>query len=233
MVILTMMYIILHILQNAVHMEFEVEILRRYASIRKIINDSSLFKQNQNIDDLWYEKVIIPIQDKQIFITQCYAFIENQIKAFLYSRINDGKLNIAVNNVAKDKEINIIQGKERFYFTVEKKWQCLLKEYLFQLNYWSTYEYRSLIDDVNALLEDVTKLRKIRNLIVHQNGFVKSNGDYFDIIEKKDDNIKKYLFNGMYVFVNLLYTDEKGCEEVLKIAEKVVRVIKRIENIKK
>jgi hypothetical protein len=230
---------------NSVHMEFEFELLKRYAEIKNPINALNL-SNAKDIDDLWYNNVIIPIQQKQMFVVQCYGFIENQIKAFLYARMNDEILKKTIDDVATTKCFNELKGMERFHNAVQLKWQLVFKKYVSNLNNSSSFSYHELEKSVKSLSGRIDNLRKIRHLFTHQNGFVKPNGDYFDTTEKKDVNIKNYFylaekkkaveiktrkFNGMHVFVNLLYVDEQGCKEVLEIAKELKEIIKRVEDI--
>lgn len=145
--------------------------------------------------------------------------------------MNDKILKQTVDNIRISKEFNDKKGMDRFHFVVQLKWQIVFNWYAMGLINRSQKGLCSLEKRLDDLLKDIGKLKKIRNLFAHQNGFIEANGKYYDATEKHMKDIKEYLFYGMHVFLNLLYIDDLGCKEVLGIAEESINIIKWVEKL--
>lgn len=241
--------------KHSVHLDFELEAIKRYAGD---IGALSMPAKNACVsgktsDELWYAKIIVPNLKRYSVVTSSYFFIENQIKTFLFdvfsgqnAEKNNDKESIwyIIDKFKKRREMGSLKGRIRpinlqeVVEIIENDWIKLLKEYLRFMVKGKMDSYlsskNSLIEEYERLENKIINLKKIRNLIVHQNGFISQAGikqcsriNFSNYIEDYKPLVSE--FDGIKIFVNMVYVTEKGCEEVITLANELVAFIKKIE----
>ncbi|HHV71031.1 MAG TPA: hypothetical protein GXX38_00290, partial [Clostridia bacterium] len=120
--------------KHSVHLDFELQALKKHGQnlgILKLDNQRA-DKIPKSIDELWHEKIILPNLDRYSFAVSCYAFIENQIKTFLFDifskQNNDGEVWYVIDRLRERREMNKLRGVNEITFEdviEEIKWNWL------------------------------------------------------------------------------------------------------------
>lgn len=231
--------------KHTVHLDFELEAVIKYAKSLGTENKGN--RNNVDViktsDQLWYEQIIVPNLKRYSITTFCYLFMENQIKTFLFDVFSEHN-NSTENTWRIIERFRKSNGRNRLTDTtigikdviesIENGWRKLPRDYLRFMIEEAPFSYlsskRELLREYDRLFQKIDNLREIRNTIVHQNGFISQAG--IKTGRRGDfQNFKPLTskFDGIKIFVNMVYVTEKGCDEVVDLVKKLVDFIKRIE----
>ena len=112
---------------------------------------------------------------------------------------------------------------------IQKKWYRLFEKYREEL-----FSKTKRIDPPNSkrnFNDKFCEFRDIRNLVVHSNGFIRSDGKYSNNFGKLK-TMKIERFNKVFIFVNLLFVSREAEVQVLDFINEVNNRIKKTEEIK-
>lgn len=191
--------------KHTVHLKFELNAFIHH------INNSSLLDIT-NIEELWYQKLLRPNMEMYQNVVLTYSFVENQIKTFLQDMIirdNDYTILESLRNAASAKHPKQKDAQE----AVQKYW---LSE-LCSITKFKKYEYTDTAQKLKTL---ILQLGKIRNIIVHANGFISP---------AKSDEVDVSQLNGIFVFVNTIYVSKETNKTLEGIAKETVWLLGKIE----
>ncbi len=172
----------------AVHAIFENNGL--YAFWKSINCQKASSIINMNIDELWLEREVIPRMERYNFILSCYTFLEDQIKPLLAETQDIEKL-------FRNKKPN---GKD---YLLEEQIELIASKYKME---------KSLPN-----LEDVSTLRKIRNVIVHDGGRIMPN-----------NRSKQVIMNVQGIVIEpsgCIIIKEQYCQRAMRIINSIVELI--------
>jgi len=179
-----------------VHMNFE---LQAYKKLISGIDDKSM-----DIEAVWHEKLVIPNMKRYMQVVLAHTFIENQIRVFLTDSFVDSK-EYTILKKFRDSASGKTPSLSDVMSELEHGWKNGLVEYAKYKNFEKAFETQTLKNEIE-------KLSKIRNCIVHNGGFIKSE--------------QSELLPGIYAFVNTLYVTEDANLFLTALMDNTVDMLK-------
>lgn len=202
---------------NEVHLRFE------FNAFEKMFNEQELEIPTTTVEDLWHRNLVVPNMKRYTKLVSAFAFIENQIKVFL------------LDYMARTKNYTVFKEMRRSYS--EPTWKDVFihikKEAVdFLLDDFLEYKSVKFKSRKQPIIEDLRELRKIRNQIVHEGGFIspKKIGSQKEIIDNclyHSSNTE--LIPGVFIFANTIFISQEGERNILKLVKEVVELLCKMQ----
>jgi len=206
-----------------VHIDFEITALERYLEKKNKYHGTDEGSTADDIETVWFDRVIIPNRINCAQVAEVEFFIEDETKTLLLDVMSYEKNWRILRKFREDAIYSYKHTDQKeVYEYIKDHWTKAFRDFF-------EYQIRDLrgrftlrdgsimnIETVKAVEAKLRALKKIRNAIVHNGGYINPSECW---------ETRHELFDGIYRFVNFIYIEDTGVKVVKEFAKDIVHLI--------